>query len=101
MINLDWDMLASMSDKELKEFVNKPKAQREAEFLEARTLKYADEPQLISCPKCHGTGEYNYDFLETDENGKFLHNDNKCDVCYGTGKVTLEFYEDLQRGCRR
>ena len=54
----------------------------------------------ISCPKCHGTGEYNYDFLETDENGKFLHNDNKCDVCYGTGKVTVEFYEDIQKASR-
>ena len=58
---------------------------------------------LISCPKCHGKGEYEVAHYEDDEllDCVEIWESRHCELCYGTGKVTVEFYESIQKRCRK
>ena len=46
---------------------------------------------LLSCAKCHGTGEYKKALIEPP-----WVESSKCLICNGTGKVSVEQYEDYQ-----
>ena len=67
-----------------------------------QALEEAKNP-MITCPKCHGKGEYEVAHYEDDEllDCVEIWESRHCELCYGTGKVTLEFYEDIQKRCRR
>ena len=67
-----------------------------------QALEEAKNP-MITCPKCHGEGEYEVAHYEDDEllDCVEIWESKHCELCYGTGKVTLEFYEDIQKRCRR
>ena len=91
MINLTWDMLENKSQDELRELVN-PKTRK--------LIEEAVQKQLISCPKCHGKGEYKVP-ISTDEWYGGGWESRHCELCYGTGKVTVEFYESIQKASRK
>ena len=57
---------------------------------------------LLSCPKCHGKGEYEVAHYEDDEllDCVEIWESRHCELCYGTGKVTVEFYESIQKASR-
>ena len=54
---------------------------------------------LLSCPKCHGTGEY---IVPMFDYGEFptRYEKRPCEICHKTGKLTVEDYEMLQEACR-
>ena len=54
----------------------------------------------ISCPKCHGEGEY---YVPTNDirEATFNFQPKKCLICKGIGKVTVDAYEDYQERCRQ
>lgn len=54
---------------------------------------------LLSCPKCHGAGEYKA-FVKYNDRIFWESEQRKCLICNGTGKVSIEAYEDYQEKCR-
>ena len=53
---------------------------------------------LLSCPKCHGIGEY---IVPMFDYGEFptRYEKRPCEICHKTGKLTVEDYEMLQEAC--
>lgn len=73
------------------------------EALSVMEIIDSQQEVVITCPKCHGKGEYEVAHYEDDEllDCVEIWESRHCELCYGTGKVTLEFYEDIQKRCRR
>lgn len=67
--------------------------------LEVMNMVDKQDEVLLSCPKCHGTGEY---IVPMSDYGEFptRYEKRPCEICHKTGKLTVEDYEMLQEASR-
>jgi len=90
-----------LKDAIAKKYVNKSR-QWYVEAIEAMNTVDEQPTVLLSCPKCHGTGEYGVPKFddETYMPSMTEWENRPCEICHKTGKISIDDYEMLQSAIR-